>query len=445
MLFKRIILLATLFLALPASASFADDQPSFIRDAEIENTIRAYSTPLFQAAGLDPNAVSIHILVDPTLNAFVTGGQNLFLHTGLLLRAENASQVIGVIAHETGHMAGGHVVRMQGELGTASTEAIVAMLLGAAVGATSGRGDVGSALAMGGQSMVERDILAYSRENEAAADQAGLKFLDATHQSARGMLEFMEILGDQELLVTTEQDPYVRTHPLTRDRVVFIQDWVEHSKWSDQPIRPEYAEMFQRMQAKLYAFLEPPMRTLRRYRANDTSIAARYARAIAYYRKPDLTKALPLIDGLIAERPDDPYFPELKGQMLFENARGGEAVAPYRRAAQLLPGSALIRIELGQVEVEQNDPSLLKDAVTNLSAGVTSEPGNPDGWRLLGIAYGRAGNEGMASYALAEEALLEGRRADANYLAVKAERLLPRGGPIWLRIQDIKDRAAQRR
>ena len=445
MLFKRIILLATLFLALPASASFADDQPSFIRDAEIENTIRAYSTPLFQAAGLDPNAVSIHILVDPTLNAFVTGGQNLFLHTGLLLRAENASQVIGVIAHETGHMAGGHVVRMQGELGTASTEAIVAMLLGAAVGAASGRGDVGSALAMGGQSMVERDILAYSRENEAAADQAGLKFLDATHQSARGMLEFMEILGDQELLVTTEQDPYVRTHPLTRDRVVFIQDWVEHSKWSDQPIRPEYAEMFQRMQAKLYAFLEPPMRTLRRYRANDTSIAARYARAIAYYRKPDLTKALPLIDGLIAERPDDPYFPELKGQMLFENARGGEAVAPYRRAAQLLPGSALIRIELGQVEVEQNDPSLLKDAVTNLSAGVTSEPGNPDGWRLLGIAYGRAGNEGMASYALAEEALLEGRRADANYLAVKAERLLPRGGPIWLRIQDIKDRAAQRR
>ncbi|MDA8231665.1 MAG: M48 family metalloprotease [Magnetospirillum sp.] len=444
-MFKRIILLATLFLALPASASFADDQPSFIRDAEIENTIRAYSTPLFQAAGLDPNAVSIHILVDPTLNAFVTGGQNLFLHTGLLLRAENASQVIGVIAHETGHMAGGHVVRMQGELGTASTEAIVAMLLGAAVGATSGRGDVGSALAMGGQSMVERDILAYSRENEAAADQAGLKFLDATHQSARGMLEFMEILGDQELLVTTEQDPYVRTHPLTRDRVVFIQDWVEHSKWSDQPIRPEYAEMFQRMQAKLYAFLEPPMRTLRRYRANDTSIAARYARAIAYYRKPDLTKALPLIDGLIAERPDDPYFPELKGQMLFENARGGEAVAPYRRAAQLLPGSALIRIELGQVEVEQNDPSLLKDAVTNLSAGVTSEPGNPDGWRLLGIAYGRAGNEGMASYALAEEALLEGRRADANYLAVKAERLLPRGGPIWLRIQDIKDRAAQRR
>lgn len=441
----RLILLAILAFALVAPPARAGEKRSYIRDAEVENSIRAFATPLFQTAGLDPDAVRIHILLDPSLNAFVAGGQNLFIHTGLLIRAENVNQLIGVMAHETGHIAGGHIVRIQGELGNASAEAIVAMLLGTAVGAATGRGDAAAAIALGGQSMAMRSLLAYSREQESAADQAGLRFLDSTHQSAKGLLEFFDILGDQELLVVERQDPYVRTHPLTRDRIAFVREWVEKSPWSNAPPRPEFVEMFRRIRAKLFAFIEPPVRTLQRYKENDSSVEARYGRAIALYRRPDLPAALKLVDGLIAQRPDDPYFHELRGQILFENARGAEAVAPYRRAVDLLPNNALLRTELARSEVELDDPSLLKDAVGHLSRAVALEPDDSSSWHLLGIAYGKDGNEGMASYAMAEEALLTGNLSAASFLAGKAERLLPKSGATWLHIQDIKARAEEAR
>lgn len=443
----RLFLLATLALALVAPVSPAAAQQtarrSFIRDAEVENTIRAFATPLFQAAGLDPEAVRIHLLVDPSLNAFVAGGQNMFFHTGLLIRSERPNQLIGVIAHETGHISGGHLVRLQDAVGSASTEALMTMLLGAALGAASGRADVGAAVMMGGQEMAVRNLMAFSRTQEGSADQAGLSFLDATRQSAKGFLEFFEILGDQELLVAARQDPYVRTHPLTRDRVANVRDFVAKSPYANAAERPEFIEMHKRMRAKLFAFLESPVRTLQRYKESDNSLDSRYARAIAAYRKPDLDTALPLIDGLLAERPKDPYFWELKGQMLFENGRGGEALEPYRTAVKLLPDNALLRIGLAQVQVEQEDPSLLADAQAQLNKALQSEPQNHSAWRLLAIAHGRLGEEGMAAYAMAEQTLLEGKLTDAAYHAGKAERLLPKSGAIWLRIQDIKERTSQ--
>ena len=446
-MFTRLFLLATLVLALVAPPTPAPAQQtsrrSFIRDAEVENTIRAYATPLFQAAGLDPDAVRVHLLVDPSLNAFVAGGQNMFFHTGLLIRSESPNQLIGVIAHETGHISGGHLIRIQDAAGNASTEAILGMLAAAAVGIASGRGDAATAVMMGTQESAMRNLMAFSRTQEGSADQAGLSFLDSTKQSAKGFLEFFEILGDQELLVAARQDPYVRTHPLTRDRVANVRDHVARSPYSANPDRPDFIEMHKRMRAKLFAFLESPVRTYQRYKETDNSLESRYARAIAAYRRPDMDTALPLIDGLLAERPKDPYFWELKGQMLFENGRGAEALEPYRTAVKYLPGSALLRIGLAQVEVEQEDPALLDDAKAQLTKALQSEPDNHSGWRLLSIAYGRQGDEGMAAYAMAEQTLLEGRLTDAAYHAGKAERLLPKSGPIWLRIQDIKERASQ--
>ena len=365
----------------------------------------------------------------------------MFFHTGLLIRVESPSQLIGVISHETGHIAGGHLARMENTVNDTMPAVILGALLGVAVGAASGRGDAGAAIALGSQDIAMRNILSFSRMQESSADQAGLKFLDMTHQSPKGMLEFMELLGDQELLVSVKQDPYVRTHPLTRDRVAAIRDAVQNSKWTEQPSRPEFNEPFRRMRAKLYAFIEPPIRTFQRFKASDTSLEARYARAIAAYRKPDLGTALPLMDGLIAERPGDPYFYEMKAQILFENARGSEAVPLYKKAVELLPDNALLRVELAQSEVEMDDPALLADAESNLNTAVEKEPANASGWKQLGIVYGKKGDEGMASYAMAEDSLLEGRPDAASFLANKAERLLPKGSPVRLRLQDLKERA----
>ncbi|MTJ83526.1 MAG: M48 family metallopeptidase [Telmatospirillum sp.] len=415
----------------------------FIRDAEIENTIRTYATPFFQQAGVEPSAVEIHLVKDSQINAFVAEGLNLFINTGLIVKTEHAGQLIGVIAHECGHIAGGHLVKGRGEMENAGYASLASMILGAAAAVVAKRGDVGTAIMMGGNDMAERSYLAFSRSIEGAADTAALSFLDNLHMSARGFLEFMEMLGDQELLVSARQDPYVRTHPLSRDRVSEIRHHVDSSPWSDAPVPPAYVEPHKRMKAKLIAFMDPPVTTLSRYKEDDTSIEARYARAIAYYRKPDLVHAIPLIDGLISERPEDPYFHELKGQMLFENGRVAEAVPEYKQSVKYLPDNALLREELGQVELELEDNSQLADAKEHLTFVTRREPDNASGWRLLATAYGRMGDETMAAASMAEYALLMGRWNEALHDATKALKNLKKGTPTEIRMQDVRSQAEQ--
>jgi predicted Zn-dependent protease len=319
------------------------------------------------------------------------------------------------------------------------------MILGAAAAVAARRGDVGSAIMLGGNDMAERTYLAFSRTIEGSADTAALTFLDNLHQSSRGFLEFMEMLGDQELLVSNRQDPYVRTHPLTRERVAEVRHHVETSPWSDVPVPPAYVEPHRRIKAKLIAFMEPASTTLYRYKEDDNSLESRYARAIAYYRKPDLGRAIPLIDGLIAERPEDPYFHELKGQMLFENGRTIEAIPEYKISVKYLPDNALLREELGQVELEAEDPAQLPDAKEQLNFVTRHEPENASGWRSLATVYGRMGDDTMAAASMAEYALLTGRWNEALHDALKALKNVKKGTPTEIRMQDIRAQAEEMR
>ena len=417
---------------------------SLIRDAEIENTIRNFSTPVFLAANLDPSAVKIHLVRDKTLNAFVAGGQRLFINTGMLTQAKSAEQIIGVIAHETGHISGGHLARIKDALkGSTATTILSIILGGAAIGA--GRGDIGSVIIAGGQGIVVRNFLSYTRTQESAADQAALKYLDKVKISARGFLEFMEILGDQEFRVPERQDPYVRTHPLTRDRVAVIAHHVANSPYSDNAVSSKFDINFRRTRAKLYGFLNLIGHTLRVYKESDNSLESRYARAVGYYREPNLEKAVPLIDGLIAEYPKDPYFRELKGQMLFENGKPGAALVSYQNAVTLLPDNPLIRRELARVQLALNNPALLDTAIDNLRIAIADDSESPFTWRQLAIAYGRRGDKGHSSLALAEEALLTGKKPVALYHAGLAERLFPHGSREWLQSQDILLAARQKK
>ncbi len=466
--FKRITGLAISALASFSVSILAPEAANaqgfeFIRDAEIENTLRLYANPLFAQAGVDPNAVEIHLVKDPSLNAFVAEGLHLFINTGTIIASDDAGQLIGVIAHESGHIAGGHLVRGQEAMGNAMTTGLAAMVLGVAAAIAAGRQDksareqgnpeayrsaannsymLPAVLGAAGE-VAYKSYASFSRTIEGSADAAGLKFLDNLHMSARGMLAFMEKLEGEELLVTTRQDPYIRTHPLTTDRIDEIRNHIEHSPWSDVPPPPEFAEPHQRMRAKLAAFFNPPMTTLYKYKESDTSIPARYARAIAYYRIPDLDHALPLIDGLIAERPNDPYFHELRGQMLYENGRPLEAIPEYKAAVTVLPDNSLLRQELGQVEVESDDPAQLADAKTQLTAASRKEPDDPTNWRLLAIAYGKDGDEPMAAVGMAEYALLVGRFSEALFHANKALQGLKHGSPMALRMEDVRAQAEQ--
>ena len=424
-------------LLLPMAPAIAQSKaPRMIRDAEIENTIRAYATPLFQAAGLTATDVNIYLINDRSLNAFVAGGLNLFLHTGLLMRSKNANQVIGVIAHETGHISGGHLVRFQGPLQNASMIAILSLLAGVGV-AAAGAGDVGAAIMMGGPAYANSQILSYSRSQESAADQAGLSFLEATSQSGQGLADFFHILESQELLSSSRQDPYMRTHPLTRERIENVDNHNRRSPYTNTPEPPEFEVMHKRMLAKLAGFLNPPSSTLSRYKENDPSVEARYARAIAYYRIPDLAKALPLVNQLIVEEPDNAYFYELKGQMLFENGRGAEALQPYQRAVELQPEAAPLRIDLARTMIEREDPALNKQAIVHLQRATQREPLNSFAWSQLAIAYGRDQQLGMSALAQAEAALSRNDKREAWIQATRAQKSFDKGTRGWTRSQDI--------
>jgi predicted Zn-dependent protease len=410
---------------------------NFIRDTEIEADIRTMVTPIWKAAGLEPNALHVYLIEDKQLNSFVAGGQNEFINTGLVMRAETPNQLLGVLAHETGHIAGGHLTRAQEAMRNASIEGIIAMVLGAAA---SVAGRSGAAL-LGAEGVAQRAFMQYSVTQEASADQAALTFLDRSGQSSRGLLQFFQILEGEELLSGARQDPYLRTHPLTAQRIEYVRNHVEHSRYSDVPDTPGNIEMLKRIKVKLGAFTAPPSSTLAAYPETDQSVLARYARAIAYYRIPKLDKALPIIDGLIRDYPRDPYFRELKGQMLFENGRIADAVQPYEEAVRLAPAAPLLRISLAQVYVESNDPKVNKRAIAYLNDALRTEDKETTGWHLLATAYGRDNQMGMAALALAEEGLAAGKKKDATQQASRAKALLLKNSAAYSRAEEVQREA----
>lgn len=408
-----------------------------IRDAEIEATVRAYAEPLWTAAGLDAAFVQVHLINDDRINAFVAGGQQLFINTGLLMKSKNANQVIGVIAHETGHLAGGHLARMQDELRHRTIESIIALAAGVGAGLATGNPGVGVGTVLLGQNVTLRGFLQYSRTQEASADQAALKFLDATHQSARGLLDFFRILEGEMALFGGNQDPYLQTHPLVPERIDAVQAHVDTSPYSDAKEPEAFDIMHDRMVAKLVGYLKPLDRVLHDYPASDNSITARYARAIALFRVSRFQESLAIMDSMLKDVPDDPFFLEQKGQILFQSGRVKDALPYYQKALALKPAEPLLRAETAQVMIETEDPIYLKEAISDLSEATRLEPEEASSWHLLAIAQGRAGNLPEASLSQAEEQLALGKKKQAKFFANKAMDGLPIGSPSWQRAQDI--------
>lgn len=430
--------LLVLSLLAPAPGAYAQSRPlSLIRDAEIEATIRSYADPLFKAAGLDPSGIRVLLVNDDSINAFVAGGMRLFINTGLLMRADTPNQVKGVIAHETGHIAGAHLSRIQEELKNATIEQIIGMVLGAAAAVASGNGGAVVAGTTLGNEIARRSLYKYSRTQEAAADQAGMGFLDATKQSSRGMLEFFEKLEDQEFLLPQNQDPYLLTHPLTNDRIDSVQQHVGESSFSDAKDPPEDVARHERMVAKLKGYIWPLSRIEQEFPESDQSIGARYARAIAYYRVSRMPEALQQMDNLLQDVPNDPYFMEQKAQILFENGKLMEALPLYTAAFDRLPTEPLLGLELAQVEIELDQPDLTKQAIRHLEAVTTIEPRNSRAWYFLSVAYGRDGNLPMSALAQAEQAMAQGNSDEAWAQAKRALEGLEAGSPGWLKANDI--------
>lgn len=407
-----------------------------IRDAEIERILRGYSDPLFRAAGLEPTAVTIYIINDDSMNAFVAGGQNVFINTGMIMQLDTPNELKGVIAHETGHISGGHLARGPEAAAKAQVPMLIGMLVGIAAIAV-GAPDLGMGLLVGSQSIAQREFLAYSRTQESAADQAGVKFLNATGQSPRGMSKVFDRFADQEALSGYRQDPFIRSHPLSRERSSALQGLVESSPHKDKPDTPQELADYAMMRAKLRGFIERPEVVLRRYPHSDKSQPARYARAAAYFRAADLEHALPEVESLIAERPDYAYFWELKGQILVESSRPKEGVPAYRKAVELAPDETLIQASFGAALLATEDASLVKEAMKHLKLAITKEADNAMAWYYLADAYSRSGDDAMAALATAERYYALRQYPQAMNFSKRAQAKLKEGTNDWQRANDI--------
>jgi predicted Zn-dependent protease len=406
-----------------------------IRDAEIEHDLRVIGEPIFDAAGLNPDQVRIIIVNKDVINAFVAGGQNLFLYTGLILATKNVSELAGVMAHESGHMAGGHLIRMEGMMEHASIESIVAMALGVAVGVGARDSEAGMATAMGGGEVTNRLMLSHTRVIESSADQSGMASLSRLGYSAQGMADFLDRLSSEEVLPEMQRSQYLLTHPLSHERMEAVDAYIANHP-SHKPFPAEWQEDFKRIQAKIMAFQDAD-RALNEYK-NDNSVAGRYACAIGLYRSGNIVAALNGLDALQKEEPDNGYFFDLRGQIMFEQGRIPEAITAWRKAVLLEPKAGLIHLSLA-LALLQDEKSAPDEALINLTAARDNgESDNPQVYHSLAIVYGRQGKEGLAKLSLAEEAELKGDKQFAIDQAKRAEKLLTNDPTSLQRARDIE-------
>lgn len=447
--YQRII--RKLFLSLLPLCCLAAAQAramSLISDEETEFFLHQTLRPIFKASGTDFNPRRIYIVNDKSLNAFVTDGNNMFVTVGTLMAADSQNEISGVLAHETGHIEGGHLLRHKIQSREVQRMTLASMLLGSAAGIAAGRADVSIAAILGSQSSAMNSMLTYQVSEERSADEAAVKLLKKINQSPAGMLRFMKKIQKRNTLQGIEESSYFRTHPVTSERVAFME---KAARESQAPQKGGQEKEFERIRAKLYAYIEEPQSTLQKYPETDNGVPARYARAIAFFKKMDMPKALGLTNGLIADEPRNPYFYELKGQMLLETGQIAEAAEIYRQALKLRPDSSLFKLNLAQAMLENSPSAAEQKQIVDLLNQVLVY--NPDSyaWILLSRAYGLQENAAGYNYAAAEYSLLT---RDARLARQQAEQAL-KANPapalrlkledLLLRIKDIEKQGGGRK
>ncbi|WP_435419055.1 M48 family metalloprotease [Parerythrobacter aurantius] len=413
---------------------------SILRDAETEAVLQEMSAPLVQAAGLQPGNVDVVLVNDQSINAFVAGGQVVYLNAGLINAADTANEVQGVIAHELGHITGGHVIRSADSYRAATNITILSLLLGVAAMA-AGAGDAGMAALMAGQQAALGKFLSFSRAQESSADAAGADYLSKAGISGRGSLDFFGKLLNQEFRYgrsQADEAQYYRTHPLSGDRITRLREVYEIDPAWDKPGDAQLQARFERIKAKLYGYLAEPAFVLRAYPRSRQDIPARYARAYAYHRDAQVERALEEVDALLAAAPDDPYFLELKGQVLLESGRAQEAIPALRQATQATGNHPLIATLFGHALIATEDQANYAEAEKVLRAAVARDRWMPFAWYQLGVVYAARGDMARARLATAEQQVMQRQWLLALGSAQVAEAGLPEGSPDWLRAQDIR-------
>jgi predicted Zn-dependent protease len=398
--------------------------------------LRSYEAPIAKAAGLDPTAVKLYLVGDTGVNAFVAEGQNMFILSGIILYVKSPNELIGVMAHETGHIKAGHLSRDTEAMNHAMVPMLLSLVLAVAV-TIAGGGAAASGIMQAGQAIAEDQFNAFSRTQEATADQIALKLLNATHQSPMGIYNTFVRFAAEEAKSAHKIDPYAVDHPVGQERLAFLQAGVDASPYRDIKDPPQITHTFEMVQAKLAGFVLPVQEALNRYPVTDTSEPARYARAMIYLRKPNLTGALDEIDSLIKDEPNNPYFYEVLGQIYLSMAKPNLAIPAYQKSVDLRPSAPQLRLGLATAELATDEAALADAALKNLRAASLVENDDVFTWYETAQAYSNLHNEPMANLATAEAYYAANSMKQAGIFAVRAQRGLQQGTADWERAADI--------
>jgi predicted Zn-dependent protease len=409
---------------------------TLLQDTETERLLRSYEEPILGVAGIDPAAVRMYIVNDTSLNAFVAEGQNVFSNAGLFIQLRTPNELIGVLAHETGHMAGGHLSRGSDAIAKAEIPMLLSMVLGIGA-ALAGAGEAGMILMGIGQAAAESQFMQFSRVQESTADQMGQKYLRLTHQSGMGMVHVFERMANEDAMEVRNPEAYATDHPADRERVANLQEIAEASPYRDVPDSPQAIHAFQMVKAKVIGYLLPVQDVLYRYPVTNKSAPARYARAMVYMRQPNLKLALEEINSLIKEEPKNPFFYEVLGQIYVSMSQPVKGIAPYQTSVNLMPDAPQLRIALAAAQVATGQKAYEQQAVTNLKIALQQDSDNPFGWYEMAQAYSDIGNTPMANLATAERYYTVGDVRRAAVFAVRSRQKLTSGTPDWERANDI--------
>lgn len=438
-----VALSAILLLSNTSIRTQAAESVHLIRDAEIEGLMRLYAKPIFKAAGINPDAVKVYLIPDPKINAFVAGGQRIFINTGLITRSDTPNEVIGVLAHESGHIAGGHLAKMNSALADAGTQQLIGVLVGVAAvigGAAAGSPDAakaGQGIFLGSQGLGQRNFLSYQRGMEATADQSALKYLSSTGQSAKGMLTLFRLLANESLASLNKADPYLFSHPMPFDRIRTLEAAAKASPYFDKTDDAALMLRHKLAKAKLSGFMDSAQTVFQRYPSTDTSLPARYARGIAMFRRGDIKNAIPVIDTLTAELPQDPYFWELKAQAYLENSKADQGLPAIRKARALLPNNGLLMVLEAQILLGTDNPAHADEALNVLRLAKKTEGDMPALYKYQGQAFALKKDLPHAELSTAKFAWLTGDKKLAVDKATAVQNFFKRGTPEWLEANDI--------
>ncbi len=434
------LLLTVIVIATGLQSASANRLP-LVRDAEIEGLVKDYTSPIFRAAGLGKGAVDVYLIHNPSFNAFVTD-RRMFLHTGALMQAQSPNEIIGVIAHETGHVTGGHLVRLRDRIERASALAAVGVLLGAGAMATGGElgNAAGQAIIRGGQSTLMRSMLSYQREDEVSADRTAVTLLDKTGQSGAGMLRTFKQMSSNDLFASSRPDPYVRSHPLPRERLALLETIISQSPNYSKKDPPALQLRHDMMRAKIAAYSGGQGAVQQLFRDNPSSAAARYGTGISQFLSGRTDSALKIINDLIREQPGNAYLYEMKAEILLRAQKPAESVAPMKKALQLDPyDSGLLRIQYGQILLETGSEANIREAIKQIKTGLARDPQTLSGYNFLARAHSLLGEDSLALAATAEGRFLVGNYKEAKQFARRAQANLTTNSPQWVRMQDIME------